>query len=202
MHEFEKWVLEMNSSKSAVESNIKLSKRRIKEREKQAKQLLEAREVLISVGSATQKQIMSYITSLCTLMLQTIYGERYTLVIDFNKKHNKSEASLKVYKGELELSLKDEETGGGVIDIVALAMRFAMWSLSSPRTAPVFLMDEPLKNVSKDKLPFVKEVLQELCEKINLQIIMVSHEEELIEIADKAYRVTMNNDISEVMEIG
>ena len=202
MTDFTSWLSEQKGKKKILEANKADIKKSIVEVGNNLIMLEEVRNILASVGKATQNQVMGYIESLSTLMLQTIYGKQYRLDISFDVKHNKSEACLKVYKGEIELSLKDDETGGGVIDIVALAMRLAMWSLSSPRTSPVFLMDEPLKNLSKDKLPLVGEVLRELSEKMNMQIIMVSHEDELIQIADKAYRVVLEGETSRVEEIG
>jgi len=127
--------------------------------------------------------------------LKSIYGDEYKLVLSFEVKRGKSEAGISVFKGDMELSL-DEETGGGIVDVAALAMRFALWSLMEPRTSPVFVLDEPARFVSKDKLPLMGDILKELSKKLGVQIIMVSHEDELIGIADLAYKVSIENNIS------
>jgi DNA repair exonuclease SbcCD ATPase subunit len=195
------WLSQQKGKQTLLEKQLTADKEKLKVLEYKRTLLTEARDVLANVGKATQEQLITYVASMCTLMLQSVFGEEYRLEIDFVVKRNKSEASLKVYKDDIELSLKDEETGGGVIDIVALAMRLSMWSLKSPRSAPVFIMDEPLKNVSKDKLPLVGKVLRELCEKLDLQLVMVSHEDSLIEMADRAYRVLLEGKTSRVEEL-
>jgi DNA repair exonuclease SbcCD ATPase subunit len=145
-----------------------------------------------------QEEIVGAFCGLGTLMLQSIYGKEYRLDLKFESKRNKSEAKLSVLKGDIELSL-DEETGGGIVDVVALAMRFALWSLMEPRTDPLFIMDEPAKFVSKDKLPMFGRMLKQICETLGIQVVMVSHEDELVNIADRSYRVDIKNGVSKVM---
>lgn len=192
------WVAERKGLRDGMERNLSSLKERMDSIDSNLKELRSVRDLLNSFIQTKQKAIVDACCGLGTLMLQNIYGEEYKLDLRFESKRNKSEANLVVSKGDLELSL-DDETGGGIVDIVALAMRLALWSLMEPRTDPVFIMDEPAKFVSKDKLPLLGEMLRELCSKLGIQIIMVSHEDQLVEVADKSYRVSMLNGVSEVM---
>jgi DNA repair exonuclease SbcCD ATPase subunit len=132
-------------------------------------------------------------------MLRTIYGDEYRFGLQFEIKRNKSECKVLVFKNDIELNVKEDETGGGVIDIVSFAMRLAVWSLTRPRTEPLFVLDEPFKFVKgAGKLEMVGQVLQELSKSLGVQIIMASHDDALIEASDTAYRVIIDNDISEV----
>ena len=191
------WAQKTQGYVEGLEKTIKELHTDILECQNQSALYSQVRDLFASVGKATQEQLIGYFEKLGTSMLQTIYGEEYRFVLKFEMKRNKSECAPKVWKGDLELDLKDD-TGVGVVDVLSFAMRLAVWSLSRPRTEPVFILDEPFKYVSEDKLKLVGNALQELVETLGVQIIMVSHDEELIEAANTAHRVIIHDGISEV----
>lgn len=197
MNNVVRWLDERKGRKKAYEEELEKLNIQLEEASKVVDETNKAKGVFVGFMQSKQDQIVDACTDLGTLMLRAIYGDEYKLVLSFEVKRGKSDASLKVFKGNMELSL-DEETGGGIVDVAALAMRFALWSLMEPRTSPVFVLDEPARFISKDKLPLMGEILAELSEKLEIQLIMVSHEEELIGIADKSYRVGIEDGVSMV----
>ena len=60
------------------------------------------------------------------------------------------------------------------------------------------ILDEPLKDADKRKLIFLGDMIKELTNSLGVQFIMVTHEEQLIAAADRAFRVSQENDISSV----
>jgi DNA repair exonuclease SbcCD ATPase subunit len=50
-------------------------------------------------------------------------------------------------------------------------------------------LDEPFKNLSKDLQSKAGEILKLLSQKLGIQIIMITHEQELMEIADKTFEI-------------
>jgi DNA repair exonuclease SbcCD ATPase subunit len=76
-------------------------------------------------------------------------------------------------------------------------LRFALWSLSN--TANVIILDEALKFVSADLRPRASEILAEICKTLGVQVIMVTHLEEIIENADKVIKVSKKGKYSSVM---
>lgn len=148
----------------------------------------EAREIMSMVGILAQDEVRNLIQSLVTKVLQSIFDESYSFVVEDTINRNKPESFLWVQIGDKKYSLK-EELGGGVVDAVSFALRVVMWAISSPRTADVIILDEPMKFVSKDKLNLLGQMLKRLSEELSIQFIMVSHEGELIETADKGFTV-------------
>ena len=59
-------------------------------------------------------------------------------------------------------------------------------------------MDEPLKFLSKDLQSRAAEMLQDLSHRLKLQFIIVTHEEQLVEGADRVFRVTKTGQYSKV----
>lgn len=92
----------------------------------------------------------------------------------------------------------EDAKGGGVTDVVSLALRLALLELSRPRVEGPVLLDEPGKMISKEYLPNVAEFLKQYAAKTGRQIIMVTHHDVLTDVADVGYKVTQENGISEV----
>ena len=83
----------------------------------------------------------------------------------------------------------EDAKGGGVTDIVSLALRLALLELSRPRVEGPVLLDEPGKMISKEYLPALAEFLKQYAAKTERQIILVTHHETLAMVADVGYTV-------------
>ena len=92
----------------------------------------------------------------------------------------------------------EDAKGGGVTDVVSLALRLALLELSRPRVEGPVLLDEPGKMISKEYLPNVAEFLKQYAAKTGRQIFMVTHHDVLADVADVGYKVTQENGVSEV----
>ncbi len=92
----------------------------------------------------------------------------------------------------------EDAKGGGVTDVVSLALRLALLELSRPKPGGPVLFDEPGKMISKEYLPSVADFLKQYAAKTGRQIIMVTHHEVLADVADVGYVVKQDNGVSEV----
>ena len=78
----------------------------------------------------------------------------------------------------------------------------ALISLLEKGTDNVIVLDEPFRFLSRDLQERAGEILKTLSERMQLQIIMVSHIGEIIDVADKVFEVKKNEEgISKVKEI-
>ena len=89
-------------------------------------------------------------------------------------------------------------SGGGAVDIASFALRVASWSMQLKRSRPILLLDEPFRYVSADLLPKASAMLKEVSVKLGLQIIMVTHSEELMAEADKIFETHIRKGITDV----
>jgi DNA repair exonuclease SbcCD ATPase subunit len=150
------------------------------------------------VAQQTQKQLEFHISEIVTLAMSAVFDEPYSFKIDFVQRRNKTEADLWfVRDGEQFRPL--DASGGGAVDVAAFALRVAMWSLRRPRSRATLILDEPLKMLSRDLMPKAASMIAEVSRRLGLQIILVSHSEELIEKADKTFRVFIKKGISEIL---
>lgn len=157
-----------------------------------------ARKIVNEVMLSTQNQVKEFIENITTTALQVVFGNKYSFVIDYEIKRNNSEASIYIVHDGLKLSM--DEVGGGVLDIVAIGLRLALWSISK-HIQPILILDEPGKHVSQDKQGVFAEMLKKISEMFNLQIIVISHTDAIINIADRSFEVVQTNGVSKVEEL-
>jgi DNA repair exonuclease SbcCD ATPase subunit len=163
-------------------------KREIRKKNKVKEKHEEAREVIRTVGQKTQEQLKYNIDNIASMALSSIFKEPLSLELEFVQRRNKTECDILLERDGNKFHPLDS-FGGGVVDVVSFALRVASWTMQKPKSAPVFILDEPFKNLSSDYQEKASEMLKLMSEKLKLQIIMVSHEEKLIQSADKVIHI-------------
>jgi DNA repair exonuclease SbcCD ATPase subunit len=148
--------------------------------------LTKAREIIMLVGKLTQQQLEYQISNLVSLALATVFDDPYTFSVQFIERHNMVEADLLLQKGD-DTYDPLESVGGGVVDVVSFALRITDWKLRGGRAFIAF--DEQFRNVSRDRQPKVGLLLKRLSEELHIQIVLVSHQNEVNDMADKVFLV-------------
>lgn len=138
-------------------------------------------------------------TDLGTEALKYSLGHQYEMVIEMKPIRNKPNALIWIKDTETGI-LTDpmDENGGGLVDIISMALRWVMLiNLDQNNDGPI-IMDEPFKMVSKEFVPLVTNFIKKLSEEFDRQVIMVTHNEHLAESCDNIIYVQKVNGISEV----
>jgi DNA repair exonuclease SbcCD ATPase subunit len=159
-----------------------------------------AQLIIQHVAKQTQQELEYHISNLVTMALSSIFPNPYEFQLEFIIRRNKTEADLWLVKDNEKLDPLNA-TGGGVVDVTSFALRVALWSLKRPRSRNILILDEPFKNLSNDLQPKASQLLKELSDKLGLQILMVTHSQDLIEAADKVFENKIdNNGVSRLEE--
>lgn len=164
-----------------------ISKNRIAlAKEKRSIEILQkAKAVIIEVGENTQREIKEYIEETVTLALQSVYGDDYQFIVEFDyTKREQFEVSFYIDHLGIKLEPRKDTCGGGVIDVCSFALRMVCLTLETPDVEAVLILDEPFKNVSSKFIPLVGQMVVDISHLLNLQIIMVTHIDGFIETAD------------------
>lgn len=170
-----------------LRKELKLKKRKLRRHNRDIKAHEKARYILTEIGKKAQEQTKSKIEALVTLAIRTVFDRPLTFKLIFEEKRNHVEARPIILEGENEYVPKDD-MGGGIIDIISFALRLVLWQLSNPRSDNVFILDEPFKFTGA-LIEKAGEMLQFLSKELGFQVIMVSHDDELIDICDRVYRI-------------
>jgi len=147
----------------------------------QSEQHSKAVELLNKVQTVTRDKIKNEFENLVSYAMNFIYGENYKFHLDFGTRGNLQELNFSIETPEFKEPYDPLDTsGGGILDIVSLALRIVLMEVSQPKIQGFLLMDESLKHLSENYLPNANEFLTEISKKLNRQILFISHESEFI----------------------
>jgi ABC-type cobalamin/Fe3+-siderophores transport system ATPase subunit len=159
--------------------------------------LLKARSIVQIVAEQTQKKLEYHISNLVSMALASVFPEPYAFQLRFVQKRNKTEAELIFSKNGNETNDILNSGGGGVADIASIALRISLWGIK--KTRPTLILDESLKFLhSPEYQEKASQMLKEVSEKLGLQIIIVSDQQNILEYADKVIKIVNYNGISKV----
>lgn len=138
---------------------------------------LDAQKVAQEAAEQIQQLVHKRIADIVNKCLQAIFDDPYEFQIRFESKRGKTEAELTFVRDGRER----KNVGGGVVDVVAFALRLASLLLSTKAPAPVEILDQPFGNVSKANgyLERVPEMLVMLSKEFGIQFVQVTHVDEL-----------------------
>jgi len=143
---------------------------------------LKAVEILNLVQKTTREKIKESFEQIVTYALRYIYSDDYSFELEFDRRGNLSTMDFNIKTPEFTESANPEDTsGGGVLDICALALRMVLLEVSTPKVEGCIILDESLKHLSKDYRERASKFLKEINSKLNRQIIMISHAEEFLQ---------------------
>lgn len=196
MNKYRQYVEQLKGKRKALESRRKEKFKGLRSATREHKHQLNARVFLQEVAQETQEQLKHRVSELATLALKSIFPDPYEFELILEQKRGQTEARPVLKKDGMEVSPMDA-TGGGVVDVCAFALRLSLLLMQDNPTK-VLVLDEPFRFVSADLQPRVSELLSLLSRDLGMQFIIVTHEEELTDKADKIYHVEQKRRISEV----
>jgi DNA repair exonuclease SbcCD ATPase subunit len=152
-------------------------KRELEESRAHLEAATEAAFVIQTVASNVQQMWYENLGRIVSKCLAAVFDNPYQFKLVFTK-----QASRTQIKFMLERDFEDfdpiSSTGGGVVDVCAFALRIAALMLSVQGQRKIIIADEPFRFVSSDLQPRMRELLERLAEEFDVQLLMVTHEEE------------------------
>ncbi|MFA7100086.1 MAG: hypothetical protein WC143_08440 [Eubacteriales bacterium] len=155
--------------------------------------VIKARWVMAEVQLLTQKRFKDKFENLITLAIQSIWDRPLRFCLEFEQKRNQMQCNIILKETvdgvERVYSDLENEMGGSMLDVISFMARIILWSLERPRSRNVIILDEPMKNMG-ELILFGGQIIREISHKLKFQLIIITHDKELIDIADKAWQVT------------
>jgi DNA repair exonuclease SbcCD ATPase subunit len=146
-------------------------------------------------------QAKQQLETLVTNALKYVFGPAFRFEIELSDHGGNPTSDFYVvteWEGQTVKNKPQDARGGGVVDIVSLALRIALLETIKPRLEGPIILDEPGKHVSEDFIIPMIEFLKSVGETFGRQIILVTHNVHLTESADTAYYVRLAGGKSEV----
>lgn len=190
---------QLKGSMFILENNQKAVKSKIESLEEKLDVIEKAREIIRIVALDTQKQLEYQISEIVSLALASVFEEPYKLKLNFVEQRGKTEAVITFERNNQECNPLTA-SGGGAVDVACMALRLSLWSLQQKRTRNTIILDEPFKCLSKDLSEKAGQLLKMLSDKLGIQFILVTHDQNIVPYADKVFKVSKNSNYSKVEE--
>lgn len=171
--------------------------------EKEIDLLSKVNILLQRTSEFAREQAKQQIESLVTKCLQFVFETDIEFLVELEELRGKSSAEFYVINRTEDITLKTKpelSRGGGVVDIVSLALRIAFLQTHKPKIQGPLILDEPAKHVSDDFIFNVSDFLKQTTEMFNRQIIMVTHNQHLAAMGDNILQVEMTGTESNVVK--
>lgn len=151
-------------------------------------------DALRTIGELLRENVKAKVERLVTTALRSIYGrEDYEFVLEFELQRGQMTATPMLrsrFREDVITVPVQDAHGGGIVNVVAFVLRVVVLVLTRPALQRVIVADESFRNVSREYLPRVADFLRSLHDITGVQVVMVTHQPEMIEAADRVYRVT------------
>jgi len=136
-------------------------------------------EALRAIAVMRQQRTFERFEQICNTCLSAIFDDPYEVKLVTETKRNQNEVRIECLKHGEAFDPSNDEVEGGVLDIISFALRLAYISLAGCRR--LLILDEPFKWVDSDSRLRLRDCLKHLSERLDFQIIMVTHLPELID---------------------
>ena len=196
----EKEIFLKETQKKNLEENIISLENQLSEHESLLKDKQEVEEFLKKMSVSLRQDTINKLETIITTALQHILGEDISFKIE--TPNDKPEAYFYVvnnYNGTIVQNEPEDARGGGIIDIVSVALRLAVAELCNIE-GPLIL-DEPAKHLSAEYKDNFASFLRMIRDEFNRQIIIITHDRTLSECGDIIYNIDKIDGKSKVIRI-
>jgi hypothetical protein len=159
----------------------------------------EGLEFLEELANSRRGSMKGRIETVLTEALQLVYQDDRKIELVYGVKNNRSHLDFELVKGnisgEIRRVLDGTGSGLGVSDTVSVPLRLLVL-LGSKQSERVCILDECYKHMDVERVPILTQFLKVLTERLNIQVILLSHHESVKEEADASFEVRMVNEKS------
>lgn len=165
-------------------------------------QVLEQTTALLnSLSEERQTAAQETIEELVTRGLQTIFDPSLSFIIVQGVKGNAASVEFLIQKRVGESVIETpvlEAQGGGLSATVGFLLRVVVLLLRPESRGQLLVLDETFAHVSDEYLGAVAAFLREIVDRTGVRILMVTHQPEFAEWADRVYRFSQKDGATQV----
>lgn len=189
----------------SLETQVQLVKKQLEDAqaelelaEKQAFLYKNCAELLVKTSLAIQEKTTQKIAKIVTDMYQYVFltEDRFVIQVDTKRSVPVANFFIETKKQGKPLLLNPlKSDGGGKVDVIALGLRLAALLLYKPSLNKVLFLDEPMRFLSTtatSSMPYrlrAAEFLKQIAKEYGIQLIVVTHDTELADMADNTYEI-------------
>ncbi|MBC7340105.1 MAG: ATP-binding protein [Firmicutes bacterium] len=187
-----------------LKADLERLKGELAERQRYRELCTQVAVLLRTAAEQARRDAREQVELLVTDALRYVFGPHLEFQVVTQERAGRSEAEFYVVSsfGSQRVQNRPQDArGGGVVDVVSLALRAALLLLARPPLEGPIVLDEPAKHVSEEYIARVASFLKETSSSFGRQVIMVTHNQHLAHTGDRAYLVEMKDGVSRAREV-
>lgn len=142
-------------------------------------------EILNVVQKITRDSIKEEFESLVSYALKFILNNEYEFGLEFGSRGNLQEMDFNIKTPHFNQPLNLFDTSAGAeLDVVSVALRLVLLEVSQPKNPGFIIFDESFKHTSKEFKENAPKFINEISNRLNRQIIFISHQSEFVDNPD------------------
>ena len=155
-------------------------------------------ETLQKVSGIMKTKTITNIETLITKGIHDVIGEKnLSFIVKYDSKRNFIQAQYKIHDSVANEDYNIVDSfGGGIADIISILQRIIF--VYKFNTAKIIVLDEAGKWISSCKQDDFGKFLSEISNKLGIQIILITHKNEVLAHSNKIFRVTKSGAFSSV----
>lgn len=135
---------------------------------------------------------INHLSDLLNSSVQSIFFDRqYSIELQITELRNQNQLKILLHEdtpdGHIVSDINDNGYGlKGIIGFI-LQCYFILYY----KQEPILFLDEAFGNLSSQYLPYLKALIQSLTNKYGFRFVLITHDERLMEMADRTYKVRL-----------
>lgn len=153
-----------------------------------------ALQFLFSFSEYTRTSVKAKIESIANMALKTVFPDKEIIFKLIPNKNKRGLYYVPYVETNGVITPLDDSKGGGVLDIISICLRISYLRIFKGQLEQVLILDEPFKNIDAIRREFAIKWLKTISSEMEIQFIIVTHIEQLMEFADKKYVFELRGD--------
>lgn len=196
-------IMELEAKEKAIYETIESHTSKYVEAVNENSIAIRTQELLNKASKIARESAKTHLENIVTMALNTVHEEDCRFEIELDDQRGVPSAEFYIVtevNGEKSRQKPQSSTGGGYVDVISTALRFAyLKAFNSPRLNNAIILDEPGSMISEIASIKFAEFVKKLCIMFKKQTIMVTHAQSLRAVADNTIVIDKINGESRVV---
>lgn len=151
-------------------------------------------DILKKMMDKLSKSQIQHLSDLLNSSVQSIFFDRqYSIELNVTELRNQNQLKILLHEdtpnGHVVSDINDN--GYGLKGIIGFILQ--CYFIIYYKQTPILFLDEAFGNLSSQYLPYLRALIQSLTNRYGFKFVLITHDERLMEMADRTYRVRLGD---------
>lgn len=151
-------------------------------------------DILKKMMDNLSRSQINHLSDLLNSSVQSIFFDRqYSIELQITELRNQNQLKILLHEdtpdGHIVSDINDN--GYGLKGIIGFILQ--CYFIIYYKQEPILFLDEAFGNLSSQYLPYLKSLIVSLTNKYGFRFVLITHDERLMELADRTYRVRLGD---------